>query len=427
MFALVDCNSFYASCERLFKPHLINKPVVVLSNNDGCIIALSKEAKQIGIVMGQPYFKAKHLIKQHNVAVFSSNYQLYGDISARVMQTLQQFTPAMEVYSIDEAFLDVSSMSGLQEYGNTIASTIHKWVGVPVTVGIARTKTLAKVASYLTKKNPKYATTGKCFYLDPAMERKALEQTPIGEVWGIGRRNAQKLELQGVHNALQFVQQSDGWVRKLLTIQGLKTKHELLGISCISLEQAPPTKKSITVSRSFGNVINSKTALQEAIANFAVRGAEKLRGQDLYAHTLMVYARTNPFDNKAKQQNISILCELPYYTNHSAEIVTHAKNAIASIYKENVQYKKAGIYLMNLTDTPQSQTSLFDKPTHDVESQQALMTVIDTTNKRYGKNAVFLAAQGVNIRMSNQKWRGHSKSLSPCYTTNWNDIMQVQN
>lgn len=349
MFALVDCNNFYASCERVFNPGLRKRPVVVLSNNDGCVIARSQEAKAIGIRMGHPYFQARELIEKHGVAVYSSNYTLYGDMSRRVMETLERFSPEVEVYSIDEAFLDVRHVASdrLIEYGRELRATLHRWVGIPVGVGIAPTKTLAKVANHLAKKDP---TRGGVVALATEKAwRGAIATFPIEDVWGIGRRWASMLAGQGGRTAADFAALPDAWIRRKMNVVGLRTAMELRGDPCLPLELAPPPKKGLMVSRSFGSKIEDLELIREALMAHVARAGEKLRRERLVANHLMVLLQTSRFAKDGKRYSNSLHTSLPYATYCTPTLIKAAIPLLDSMYRSGFAYAKCGVMLTELT------------------------------------------------------------------------------
>jgi len=418
MFALADCNNFYASCERVFNPSLVGRPVVVLSNNDGCIIARSNEAKAIGIKMGEPAFKIKEYVKKYNVAVFSSNYTLYGDMSHRVMNTLSTFTPEIEIYSIDEAFLNLRgfSHSNLPEYAKRIRQVTTKNTGIPISLGVANTKTLAKVANHFAKKQPQH---GGVFLIRNEEERiAALKNFEIDEVWGIGRQYSKFLNRYGVRTAYDFSRLPAEWVRKQMSVVGLRTQKELLGIPCIDLEHSAPPKKAICTSRSFSEMQTEIDYLQEAVATFAHSCAHKLRKQNSYAAMVMVFVHTNFFRNDLPQYSMSQTVTLPVASNSSMEIVHFALIALKSIYKKGYKYKKVGVIVSGISSADTIQTSLFDEV--DRSKHRQAMAAMDILNARYGRNIVRVAAQG-----DGQKWKLKHEKLSPSYTTRWDDLINV--
>ena len=415
--ALVDCNSFYASCERIFNPKLLGRPIVVLSNNDGCIITRSSEAKSLGIKMGEPYFKAKKIIEKNNVEVFSSNYSLYGDISQRVMEILLGFSPDVEIYSIDEAFLSFKGFRNdeLLKYCKHIKKIIKQWVGIPVSIGVGSTKTLSKIANHLAKKNHDYG--GVCILKEKRMIDDALKKTKINDVWGIGKSLSKFLLNNNIHNAKQFTSLERSWVRKNMGVLGEKTQLELQGISCLSLELISSSKKSCCVSRSFGQPIEKIEEIKESIANYGSRVAEKIREEGLIAHYMSVFVLTNYFNKREKQYSNSIKLQLDYPTNNSLLIVKKAIEGIERIYKKGYRYKKAGIILYELNDSL-SMRGLFD---YDRKKSDSLMKTLDAINYRYGNSTLKIAAEGVDKR-----WKMQRKKISPCYTTRFNEIMIVR-
>ena len=395
--ALIDCNSFYASCERLFNPKLLEKPIVVLSNNDGCIITRSAEAKALGIKMGEPYFEAKNIIKKNNVKVFSSNYSLYGDISQRVMEILLGFSPDVEIYSIDEAFLSFKGFRNyeLLMYCKHIRKTIKKWVGIPVSIGVGSTKTLSKIANHLAKQDDDYE--GVCILKNKREIEEALKRIEIGDVWGIGRRLSKFLRSYEVRTAKQFALLDQRWVRKNMGIVGVKTQLELLGVSCLDLELLPSPKKSCCVSRSFSSPIEKIKELQESIAHYGSRVAKKIREENLIAQSMSVFVLTNHFNKKEKQYSNSIKLQLDYPTNNSILIVKKAIEGIKSIYKEGYRYKKAGIILYELQNSL-SVKGLLD---YDRPRSESLMKSLDDINYRYGSSTLKIAAEGIQKKLAN--------------------------
>jgi len=415
--ALVDCNSFYASCERIFNPKLLGKPIVVLSNNDGCIITRSAEAKALGIKMGEPYFKAKKIIEKNNVEVFSSNYSLYGDISQRVMEILLGFSPDVEIYSIDEAFLSFKGFKNyeLSKYCKYIKKTINQWVGIPVSIGIGSTKTLSKIANHLAKKNEEYE--GICFLKEKKFIDEALNITEIGEVWGIGKRMSNFLRKNNVYTAKQFTHLNRNWVRKNMGLFGEKTQLELQGVSCLDIGLTTTSKKSCCVSRSFSRPIEKVEELKESIANYGSRVAEKIREENLIAQSMSVFILTNYFNRREKQYSNSIKLQLDYPTNNSMLIVKRAVQGIDRIFKQGYRYKKAGIILYELHNSS-SVRGLLD---YDRSRSESLMKSFDEINYRYGSSTLKIAAEGVQ-----ENWCMQRKKISPCYTTRFNEIMVVK-
>ena len=415
--ALIDCNNFYASCERIFNPRLIGKPIVVLSNNDGCIITRSAEAKELGIKMGEPYFKAKKIIDKNNVRVFSSNYSLYGDISQRVMETLARFASDVEIYSIDEAFLGLNGFENyeLNKYCGYIRRTIKQWVGIPVSIGVSSTKTLSKIANNLAKKNKEY--DGVCILKSWFDINESLKLTPIEDVWGIGRRLSVFLKKYKINTAYDFTQLDKGWIRKNMGVVGEKIFLELCGVSCIELELIPSDKKSCCVSRSFSKPIERIGDLEESISSYGTRVTEKIREEGLVAESMSVFVLTNYFNRKEKQYSNSIKLQLPYPTNNSIKIVKRALEGIRKIYRKGYRYKKAGVILYGLTKAKQTR-GLLD---YDRESSDSIMNTMDRINERYGSSTIRLASEGIE-----KSWRMRRESVSPCYTTRFDDLVKVK-
>ena len=418
MFALVDCNNFYASCQRVFEPHLIGKPVVILSNNDGCVIARSNEAKVLGIPMGAPAFEYKKLFEDNNVFVYSSNYALYGDMSSRVMNILSTFSPQIEVYSIDEAFLKFQGfeMFDLDEYGVRIQRTVTKGTGIPISVGFAPTKALAKVANKIAKKFPEQ--TQSVYTIDNEEKRiKALKWTKIEDVWGIGRKHAKRLKNIKITNAYQFTQLNDDWVRKEMAVVGLRLKHELQGKPTLNLE-APKNKKMIATTRSFEKMYTKFEDISERVSTFTASCSEKLRKQESHCNMIMVFVQTNHFRKDQPQHSRNIVIKTDFPTNSTIELNHYAQIGLKQIFREGYHYKKAGVIVMGLTPNNETQLSLFNtsNPKH-----QPLMSIIDKMNKSYGKNKIKFATQSID-----RQWKMKQEKLSPSYTTRINDIVSIQ-
>ena len=415
--ALIDCNNFYASCERIFNPKLIGKPIVVLSNNDGCIIARSKEAKSLGIKMGEPYFKAKNIINKNNVKVFSSNYSLYGDISQRVMETLSSFSSEVEIYSIDEAFLGLNGFENyeLNTYCRHIRQTVKTWVGIPVSIGVGPTKTLSKIANHLAKQNSDYK--GVCILKNKIEIKKALESTSIGSVWGIGRRLSIFLKKYNINTAYHFSQMDRGWIRKNMGVVGEKTYLELNGISCLDLDLVPSDKKSCCVSRSFNGPIEKLFDLEESISTYGSRVSEKIREEGLVAEAMNVFVLTNHFNRRERQYSNSIKLNLPFPTNNSIKIVKRALEGIRKIYRPGYRYKKAGIILSGLS-RHNTTKGLLD---YDRDMSDKMMQTIDTINSRYGCSTLKIASEGIE-----KVWKMKRENVSPCYTTRFEDLVEVK-
>lgn len=418
MFALVDCNNFYASCQRVFEPHLIGKPVVILSNNDGCVIARSNEAKALGIPMGAPAFEYKKLFEDNNVFVFSSNYALYGDMSSRVMNILSTFSPDIEVYSIDEAFLKFQGFEkfDLQEYGITIQRKVTKGTGIPISVGFAPTKALAKVANKIAKKFPE--KTKSVYIIDTEEKRiKALKWTKIEDVWGIGRKHAKRLQNSKVTNAFQFTQLTDEWVRREMSVVGLRLKHELQGKPTLNLEVAKD-KKMIATTRSFDKMHTKIEDISERVATFTASCAEKLRRQNSHCNMIMVFVHTNGFRKDQPQYSRNIVIKTDFPTNSTIELNHYAQIGLNQIFKEGYHYKKAGVIVMGLTPNNETQLSLFSasNPKH-----QPLMSVVDKLNKSIGQTKVRFASQSMG-----RQWKMKQEKLSASFTTKLKDVIQIQ-
>ena len=402
--ALIDCNSFYVSCERLFNPKIRKKPVVVLSNNDGCIISRSTEAKALGIKMGEPYFKAKDIIIKNKVNVFSSNYSLYGDLSRRVMRTLKRFNSAIEVYSIDEAFLDLSNFSDdeVEKVGREIRETVLKWTGIPTSIGIAKTKTLSKVANHIAKKKKSGVTSLIGIEnIDPI-----LEKVEINDVWGVGRQLTKFYHKNGIYNAKQLKNKSNTWIKKNSNVLGSRTAMELRGVPCIDLETTQTKRKSCVVSRSFGQRIEKYQELKEAVANYCLNASEKIRSESLIAKSITVFVRTSPFQSRFGYYSNSKTIDFAISTNNSIEIVKTALVALDSIFKNGYRYQKAGVMLTGLSNEDGSK-NLFSSEKD--EKIKGLMKSIDNTNYRYGRSTLSLASAGVQKRWNMR--REHSSKI----------------
>ncbi|GAB3533048.1 Y-family DNA polymerase [Pontibacter brevis] len=418
LFGLCDCNNFYASCERVFDPSLNGKPVVVLSNNDGCVIARSNEAKEFGIQMGEPYFKIRNLVENKHVHAFSSNYVLYGDMSDRVMHTLSLFTPNVEVYSIDECFLDLGDFYDIDllSYSWNIKRTVHQWTGIPVSLGVAPTKALAKVANKLAKKSRK--ANGVLVLTDPYHIQKALEATKIEDVWGIGGQYAKFLKKRNINTAFDFINLSENWVRQHMTIVGVRLLKELRGESCLELEEVAPPKKGICTSRSFGKKVNNFDELQEATASYAAKCAKKLRQQKSCAKLITVFIHTNSFsENDRQYYNSKTIC-MPVATNSDIELIHYANIALRTIYRDGYWYKKSGVIVTEIVPENQIQLDLLD--TVDRDKHAKIMDVIDSMTDRFGRGKVAVATQGVD-----KAWLLRSDFKSPCYTTRLSEIQTV--
>lgn len=423
MFALVDCNNFYVSCERVFNPALRGRPVVVLSNNDGCFIARSEEAKAIGLAMGAPAFKNRELLKRHKVVVYSANFPLYGDMSSRVMTTLADLAPDLEIYSIDEAFLDMSGFQryDLDHYARFIRKTVTQHTGIPVCIGIAPTKTLAKVANRLAKKNPCYA--GVCLLNTDKEQRAALAITQVEDIWGIGRQWSKFLHTQNIHTALDLAEASPGLIRKHLHITGARVQAELNGKSCLSLEMVRPAKQSICTSRSFGRSVTTFDELHQAVSTFTGKCAIKLRKEGSAASLLTLFICTSPFNAPDKKYWGTRTVTMPHHTQDSIALIRTVGALLESLFRAGYEYKKAGVIVSGLIPAASSTATLplfpQELPVPD-DRHKKLMTVMDSINQRYGSGSIQIAAE------NSAGWKPHQKLLSPRYTTAWKDLIEVR-
>ncbi len=420
VFALVDCNNFYASCEKLFRPDLKDTPVVVLSNNDGCVVARSREAKLLGIKMGVPVFQIKSEMQRHGILAFSSNYALYADLSSRVMRTLEEMAPRVEVYSIDEAFLDltgIESAISLVEFGQQVRERIGHWIGITVCVGIAPTKTLAKLANHAAKKYP--ATQGVVDLTNPDRQRRLLALVPVDDVWGVGRRLSKRLNALGITTALDLANASPRAIRDQFSVVLERTVRELNGESCIELEDIPPTKKQIVCSRSFGIKVTQFELLREAVCEYATRATEKLRKEQRQAKVMTVFIRTSPFKDNEPQYSNSASGELLIPSCDTRDFIELANHLLKRIWKDGFRYAKAGVMLSDFYDPGMFQPGLFDDVSTRSNSQQ-LMSVLDTINQS-GAGKVFFAGQGTK-----KDWSMKREHLSPAYTTRWDQLPRVK-
>lgn len=415
MYSLIDCNNFYASCERVFNPSLNGKPIVVLSNNDGCVIARSNEAKKLGIPMGAPAFQFESTFRTHKVKVFSANFHLYGDMSRRVMNILSTYSPATEIYSIDECFLSLHGIDNdLYEYGLDMVQKVGRWTGIPVSVGTAPTKALAKIANRIAKKFPE--VTHGSYVIDSDEKRiKALKWLPIEDVWGIGRQNAKKLFAHGARKAYDFTQMPESWVLKQMTAVGLRLQRDLKGVPSIEMEEVEK-KKSISTSRTFDGDYDSFDELKERIITFTTLSAQKLRKQKSLCNTLSMFVETNRFKETETYYYKSIQLKLPFSTSSTLELVSFAVMGLKHIYRPHLHYKKAGVTLSQFVDTDCYQPSLFfnSQPKH-----KELMKVMDKINSSYQRNAIRLAS------MDKKTFKMKQEHLSPAYTTNIKDVIEV--
>ena len=414
IFALIDCNNFYASCERVFNPALEHQPIVVLSNNDGCIVARSNEAKAAGIPMGAPYFQYKALIKARGVHVFSSNYQLYGDMSHRVMETLRQHLPEIEIYSIDEAFVRLDGMARTHHfaYCQKVREIVKQWTGIPVSIGIAPSKVLAKLANHVAKKR----TIEGVYEIKADSDNKALLQRfEIEDLWGVGWKWAQKFRNLGIGNAYDLQQADARFIRQRFSVIGERLQRELNGYSCLALDDVVNPRKHILSSRSFGRPVSTKEELAEALANYVARACNKLREQHSRANAVKVFITTNRHKTNERQYFNSAIASFDMPTNHTGEIIAAAKRILNVIYQKDLNYKKCGVLLLDLVPEAHHQQHLFCQ--NDYRKSDQIMAALDHINQRYGKETAFFAAQGIK-----REWQMRSDLRSPRYTTDWNEL-----
>ena len=420
LFALVDVNNFYVSCERVFQPKLEGLPMVVLSNNDGCAVARSAEVKALGIKTGTPWFQMEEIAKKHGIQAYSSNYTLYGDMSNRVVQVLRTFTPNLEVYSIDESFLRIETLlksySSPGDLGQTIKEKIKVTTGLPVCVGMGESKTLAKLANYLAKKHPQFAGVCDISRMPKEELYQWMTETPVGEVWGIGRQIAKRLQAMKIQTVFDLLQASPQLMRQQFGVVMERLCYELRGVSCLQLEEIAPAKQQIVSSRSFGQLVTSLTALTESVATHTARGAEKLRGQHSVTGALTIFIQTNPFKQNEPQHHQSILVPLSDPTDNTLTLITAAIAGLKQIYQSGFRYKKAGVIFSLLADKPTVQQSLFYDI--DVKGKSAgLMKALDLINSRFGNAVIRSAATGTT-----QAWQMRSDKRSPNYTTRWDEL-----
>ncbi len=418
MYGLCDCNNFYASCERVFAPSLEGRPVIVLSNNDGCVIARSNEAKRLGILMGQPYYQLRDLQRRHDIAVFSANFALYGDMSRRVMSLLRRFAPATEVYSIDEAFLDFTGMdpAELDDLGHRIAATVRRHTGIPVSIGIAPTKTLAKIASKRCKNDPRLG--GSCLMYRPEEIESELQRVPIGDVWGVGRRWARLLETHGVRTAGEFARLPDDWIRRRMNVVGLRIRNELRGEACIEFEQHPSDKKQIATTRTLDRATGDYEELHRRIAGFTASAAAKLRAQGSVCGEIGVFLLTDRHKEYLPQHYENELTTLSAPTDSTLELTAHAVALLRRIYRKGYAYKRTGVVLAEISPKNERQCDLFE--TVDRAKHDRLMQTLDALNAAYGRDKVSTAAAGAD------PFRMHRDHLSPRYTTDWEQLIRVK-
>ena len=419
MFALADCNNFYASCERVFQPQLENKPIVVLSNNDGCVVARSQEVKDLGIKMGVPLFQIKEQVKLHHIRVFSSNYTLYGDISNRVMSTINQFAPNYEVYSIDEIFIDLKGFEkhyNLIDYCKEIRYVVKRNTRIPISIGIAPTKTLAKVANKLVKK--KFKADGVCYLKTQEDVKELLKDFDVGDIWGVGRQYEKLLKKHGIDTALKLMNANDSWIKKNLSVVGLRLVNELRGMPCIELDEVPADKKNICVSRSFGHMIADVKILEESLSTHANTASEKLRKQGSNASSISVFLQTNRFRSDLPQYFNTKQIELPFATNDSANIIKAALKVLYLMFRPGYLYKKCGIYLNELTPANEVQLNLFVE--EDSEKKKKLNKAVDILNTKWGRGALKYAVQGTE-----KKWKLKNECLSKSFTTKLAEVPMI--
>lgn len=449
LFALVDCNNFYVSCERVFDPELKNRPVVVLSNNDGCIVARSNEVKALGIPMGAPLFKVKHILDKANAAVLSSNYALYGDMSARVMTIIAEQSESIEIYSIDEAFVNLCGMadrSDAERVGQVavnLVRSVRRQTGLPISIGIAPTRTLAKIAAERAKKASAkmemYYSNGagvekfskepwkiqrqldyiRVFDIRSADINEYLTNVSVGDVWGIGRKSRRALNAVDIHTAQQFAQSDDKWIKKRFSITGLRTAMELRGISCLSAQNSPAKRQSVTSSRSFAKPVTDKDVLREAVSGFSAIAAEKLRSQGLMASVMTLFVMTSPFEKENRYFNSSSREIFPA-SSATPELIGAASKILENVFREGYKYKKAGVILSELVGESGEQTLLFNDESR--EQKNSLMAVYDTLNHRFGSGTVKFAAMGLKL----PQWRARCDRKSKRFTTSWEELPTVK-
>ncbi len=426
MYALVDCNNFFVSCERVFAPYLNGKPTIVLSNNDGCAIARSEEAKALGIPMGAPLFKFRDIVEAHDVKVFSSNFSLYGDISRRVVDVLHRFAPEVEVYSVDESFVyfpfDITPTDAL-EWGRKIRDVIWRWVGVPTRVGFGPTKTLAKLANNMAKER----SDGVCYV--GADYTDLFKKTPIENVWGIGRNNTKKLYSLGVYTVYDFTSKTNAFIRKNFTVVGLKTAFELRGVPCFTLEDAPEPRKNRLISRSFGEEVTQLADLKEALVQFCHAGGRKLRKAGQFASALGVFVRTNPHKNRKNVTSGSAVLNFEAPTNNTLQLIKGVEALVKKVYVPGHAYKKAGIMLFELVQahTPRQQSMVPEEGGYDhIGEAPALMEALDAIQKKCGRFSIGFGRYGLKARPSQSKWQGRREKTSPLYTTSWEQLPDVK-
>ncbi|GAB4148757.1 MAG: Y-family DNA polymerase [Patescibacteria group bacterium] len=420
-YALIDCNNFYVSCERAFNPKLEGKPVVVLSNNDGCAVARSNEVKDLGVPMGAPYFKFKDVLDNAGTVVLSSNYALYGDMSQRVMKILSKYTSELEIYSIDEAFLSLDHIEPdeIENYCKRIRKTVLRSTGIPVSVGVGPTKTLAKLANELAKKDGRRTNQlGGILNLIGKDTTPYLKSMEIEDIWGVGRQYSKMLRANEVQTAYDFTLLNRNWVKKKMTMTGAKTQLELLGIPCFNLETNPDPKKGIASTRSFGSKVTTLNELKEAVAAYCTRAGEKLRKEKLVTSYLYVFVMTDRFRSGYYYNSLGLT--LPYQTNYTPDLIQHAHWCLDKIFQEGHTYKKAGVFVTGLSSEEATQLDLFTQPEVNTSKRQVIMEIVDRLNHKFGRNTLKTLAQGTN-----QPWKMLSEKRSPRYTTVWGEVLKV--
>jgi DNA polymerase V len=412
--ALVDCNNFYVSCERLFRPDLRTTPVVVLSNNDGCVVSRSNEAKAIGVRMGQPWFECKALAEEHGILALSSNYALYADLSNRVMNVLSTYSPRTEVYSIDECFVDLTGTPKLRDVSYQIREQVIQWTGIPVCVGIGPTKTLAKLSNFVAKRHPRSKGVFNYNDLTETQQTKLLSQITVDEVWGVGRKLTKRLGEHGIQTVQDLRLAHTPTLRAEFGVVIEKTQRELQGIACIDLQEVVPDKQQIISSRSFGSMVQDVDVLKDAMSTFVANACTKLRAQESHASVIQVFLQTNRFRKDLPQYMPSLAIPLPMPTNDSLAVNKWACHLIDLMFKPEYQYKKAGVVLSEISPTSHIQGDLLAL---EPETNSRLMTAIDQLNTRFGRGAVKISTQGAH-----KGWQMRQERKSPCYTTDWSEI-----
>ena len=414
MIALADCNNFYVSCERVFKPQLNGHPVVVLSNNDGCIIARSNEAKALGIKMGQPAFQCRQILDKYNINIFSTNFVLYGDFSNRIMSILSSSVPEIEIYSIDEAFLNLDGIPNKEKFAIDLRDKVLQWIGIPLSIGVAPTKVLSKMANSIAKNQ---SENNICILDNPSDIREHLKEFSISKIWGIGSQLTQKMNAQGINNGYQLTQKSNIWIQNRMGITGLRLVKELRGEACLQLNNKWQRKKSIATSRTFAHGIDNIRDLSKALTTYANICATKLRKENSCAKSIYIIL---DIENSIHKNEIRKTINLNTPTNDSLEIISNCKEALRTVYNSNYTYKKAGVILSDIVPQSKVLLTLFDK-TDDIKKRQHLMQAIDTMNDKYGRLKVRFAVNGYS-----QRWHPRQEHLSPCYTTRISDLIRVK-